>query len=131
MQADLPQAVIPEKLFETLTEVVGRDGLSLRIQADVVLRRRSFLPIAVSFFLLQNDGDLLRHGERAAAGFLLHGVPPYGDLSAAHLLINPGMLDLDGAHGKINAPPLNPQHLAAAQAVKQAQHHGQPEPVAP
>ena len=48
MQADLPQAVIPEKLLEALTEVVGRDRLSLRIQAEVVLRRRSFLPIAVS-----------------------------------------------------------------------------------
>ena len=44
MQAELPQAVIPEKLLEALTEVVGRDRLSLRIQAEVVLRRRSSLP---------------------------------------------------------------------------------------
>ena len=44
MQADLPQAMLPEKLFEALTEVVGRDGLSFRIQAEVVLRRRSSLP---------------------------------------------------------------------------------------
>lgn len=98
--------MISEKFLETLAVIIGRDRITVWVQAYIVLWQQRFGVVLPFLLLQQHRLYLLRHRERTVTGLAFKDIPSRRRFSAICLLMNAGMLDQNGIVVKVYTSPL-------------------------
>lgn len=124
MEADAGQAILPKQPVEVLRHEVRADQLAFLIGADeiqilsaVALLEQLAVKLLLSLLLQKFFFHSRDQRQGAAAGLVLHHIADHRNVLAVHQLFRHLVIDGDGLALKVDRRPLQPQYLAAAQAI--------------
>ena len=124
VETDVLQPVLGQQPVEVLRHEVRADQLAFLIGADEIqilgaVTLLEQLAVKLLFFLLLQKFFFHSWDQRqsTAAGLVLHHIADHRNVLAVHQLFRYLVIDGDGLALKVDRRPLQPQYLAAAQAI--------------
>ena len=124
VKADVLQPILGQQPVEVLRHEVRADQLAFLIGADEIqilgaVTLLEQLTVKLLFFLLLQKFFFHSRDQRqsTSAGLVLHHIANHRNVLAVHQLFRYLVIDGDGLALKVDRRPLQPQYLAAAQAI--------------